>query len=99
MNSLNFLRTIQPFIAVIAVIATASMLVVAIYFTLLDLAWIAFLTGILFAGRPQASDWRLGGLHEQGSEIFTPGCAIPARPARSEEHIGSGDLARAHEYQ
>ena len=50
MNSLNFLRTIQPFIAVIAVIATASMLVVAIYFTLLDLAWIAFLTGILFAG-------------------------------------------------
>ena len=46
----NLLRTVQPFIAVVAVIATASVLVFAIYFTLLDLAWIAFLAGILFAG-------------------------------------------------
>ena len=50
MKTPNLLRTVQPFIAVIAVIATAMVLVVAIYFTLLDLAWIAFLTGILFAG-------------------------------------------------
>lgn len=46
----NLFRTVQPFIAVAAVIVTASVLVVAIFFTLLDLAWIAFLAGILFAG-------------------------------------------------
>ena len=40
---LNLLRSVQPFIAAAAVIATAAVLVVAIYFTLLDLAWIAFL--------------------------------------------------------
>ena len=43
------LRTVQPFIAAAAVIATTSVLMVAIYFTLLDLEWIAFLAGILFA--------------------------------------------------
>ena len=50
MKSPNLLKAVQPFIAVIAVIATAITLVVAIYFTLLDLAWIAFLAGIVFAG-------------------------------------------------
>jgi PAS domain S-box-containing protein len=49
-NVPNLFRTVQPFIAAIAVIATASTLVVAIFFTLLNLAWIAFLAGILFAG-------------------------------------------------
>ena len=47
---LNLLRSVQPFIAAAAVIATAAVLVVAIYFTLLDLAWIAFLGGVLVAG-------------------------------------------------
>ena len=45
----NLLARVQPFIAVAAVLVTAAILVVAIYFTLLDLQWIAFLAGTLFA--------------------------------------------------
>ncbi len=43
-------QAVQPFIAAVALVATASVLVFAIYFTWLDLAWIAFLSGVLFAG-------------------------------------------------
>ena len=50
MKAPNLVRAVQPLLVVIAVFATAWVLVVAIYFTLLDLSWIAFLTGILFAG-------------------------------------------------
>lgn len=45
----NVLQTVKPYIAAAAVIATGAMLVAAIYFTLLDLQWITFLGGILFA--------------------------------------------------
>ncbi len=45
----SLLQTIKPFIAVIAVLATGSMLTAAIYFTLFDIAWTAFLAGVLFA--------------------------------------------------
>ena len=40
---------VGPFIATIAFVAIAAFLVFAIYFTLLELQWIAFLTGTLFA--------------------------------------------------
>ena len=40
---------VGPFIAAIAFVAIAAFLVFAIYFTLLELQWIAFLTGTLFA--------------------------------------------------
>ncbi len=45
----KLLGAVQPFIAAAAVILTASILVIAIYYTLLDLEWIAFLAGTLFA--------------------------------------------------
>jgi PAS domain S-box-containing protein len=48
-ESVSLMQTIKPFVAVLAVIATGSMLVVAIYYTLLDLQWIAFLAGVLVA--------------------------------------------------
>ncbi len=40
-------RTVRPFISAVAVIATASALVFAIYFTGLGVQWIAFLAGVL----------------------------------------------------
>jgi ABC-type bacteriocin/lantibiotic exporter with double-glycine peptidase domain len=46
----NQLGSVKPVISAIAVIVTASFLVFAIYFTMLDLAWITFLAGIVFAG-------------------------------------------------
>jgi PAS domain S-box-containing protein len=49
MKSLNLMQRVQPFIAAAAVLITAGILVFAIYFTLLDLEWIAFLAGTLFA--------------------------------------------------
>lgn len=42
-------RTVRPVITALAVIAAAGVLVFAIYFTWLDLQWIAFLAGILVA--------------------------------------------------
>jgi len=45
----TLLQTVKPFIAAGAVIVTGSVLIGAIYFTLLDLAWIAFLGGVLVA--------------------------------------------------
>ncbi len=42
-------HSVRPFIAAIAVIATASALVFTIYFTQLGLQWTAFLTGVLVA--------------------------------------------------
>lgn len=50
MKAPNLLGAVKPFISAIAVIVTASFLVFAIYFTMLDLAWITFLAGIVFAG-------------------------------------------------
>ena len=45
----KLLGAVQPFIAAAAVIITASILVFSIYYTLLDLEWVAFLAGTLFA--------------------------------------------------
>lgn len=42
-------RTVQPFTSVLAVIATASALIVAIYFTEIGPQWITFLAGVLVA--------------------------------------------------
>lgn len=42
-------RTVRPVITALVVIAAAGVLVFAIYFTWLDLQWIAFLAGILVA--------------------------------------------------
>lgn len=43
------MRNVKPFLVAAGVIATAGMLVFAIYFTLLDLPWITFLSGVLAA--------------------------------------------------
>ncbi|MFH0933863.1 MAG: EAL domain-containing protein [Pseudomonadota bacterium] len=40
-------KTVRPIVTALAVIACASMLVAAIYFTWLELQWIAFLAGVL----------------------------------------------------
>jgi PAS domain S-box-containing protein len=45
----GLLQSVKPFIAAGAVIATGGVLIPAIYFTLLDLQWIAFLAGVLIA--------------------------------------------------
>lgn len=50
LKTLRLWGTVKPFVAAGAVIATAAILVLAIYFTLLDLEWIAFLAGVLVAG-------------------------------------------------
>ena len=42
-------RTVQPFTSALAVIATASVLVVAIYFTEIGPQWVTFLAGVLVA--------------------------------------------------
>jgi PAS domain S-box-containing protein len=42
-----FFRTVRPFVSALAVIATTSMLVFAIYFSELTPLWIAFLGGVL----------------------------------------------------
>lgn len=61
--SLN--RYLVPFLTAIAVLALSVMLVVTIYFTLLDLQWLAFLLGVLFAAilsmvtQSLKAQWRL----------------------------------------
>ncbi len=63
MRSSKLFRAVQSYIAAVAVIATAVTLVLTIYFTLLSLEWIAFLTGILVAAilaeaaRTSRSEW------------------------------------------
>lgn len=52
MRGIKFLRTVQSYVIPLAVIATAAMLVAAIYLTKAaetDMQWTAFLTGILVA--------------------------------------------------
>lgn len=55
----------MPFLTAIAVLALSVMLVVTIYFTLLDLHWLAFLLGVLFAAilsmvtQSLKAQWRL----------------------------------------
>lgn len=48
-NRRRLLRKLQPFVAVVAVVATSGMLVLAMHFTELDLQWITFLSGVLAA--------------------------------------------------
>jgi len=50
MKTLRLWGSVKPYVAAVAVIVTAAILVLAIYFTLLDLEWIAFLAGVLVAG-------------------------------------------------
>ena len=63
MQSRNFFRVVQPFITALALIATVAVLVLAIYFTLFSLQWIAFLAGVLVAAilaeatRASHSEW------------------------------------------
>jgi PAS domain S-box-containing protein len=45
----NLYHHARPFLPAFAVLATTAMLVVTIYFTRTDLAWIAFLAGVLIA--------------------------------------------------
>lgn len=45
----TMVQSVKPFVAAAAVVATGTLLVVAIFFTLLDLQWVAFLTGVMFA--------------------------------------------------
>ena len=45
----RFLRAALPYLTAVAVLGVVAALIAAIYFTLLDLEWIAFLAGILFA--------------------------------------------------
>lgn len=49
MRALPFFRGVKPYLTAFAVMAMAAVLVGAIYFTLLDLQWIAFLAGVLMA--------------------------------------------------
>jgi PAS domain S-box-containing protein len=49
MIGLKLFRAVRPFISAAAVITTATVLVIAIYFTQLGAQWITFLTGILVA--------------------------------------------------
>ncbi|MFZ2541350.1 MAG: diguanylate phosphodiesterase, partial [Gallionella sp.] len=64
MSSRNMFRILRQYIAAAAVIATALILVFAIYFTELGIQWITFLTGILIASilavatRASHSEWR-----------------------------------------
>ena len=48
-HGVTILRAVQPYLAAVAVTAMAAALIAAIYFTLLELQWIAFLAGILVA--------------------------------------------------
>lgn len=58
-------RGVKPFLSAMAVVCTATALVVAIYFTELGLQWITFLTGLLVASilaeasRMSRSEWIL----------------------------------------
>jgi PAS domain S-box-containing protein len=45
----NLYRQVRAFLPAFAVLATTGMLIFTIYFTRTDLAWIAFLTGVLIA--------------------------------------------------
>lgn len=45
----SLLKSVRPYVAVAAVVVTGAVLGATIYFTLLDLQWVAFLAGILLA--------------------------------------------------
>jgi len=49
MKAIRFFHAVRPYLAVIAVIATAGALVFTIYFTQLGIQWTAFLSGVLVA--------------------------------------------------
>ncbi len=56
---------VRPFISAIAVIAIALVLVITVYFTLVSIQWVAFLTGVLVAAmlaeatRVSRAEWQL----------------------------------------
>lgn len=49
MRGIKLFRVVKPFLSVMAVIVTSSILIIAIYYTELGPQWITFLTGILVA--------------------------------------------------
>lgn len=48
-DKVSLFRAVKPYFAAVAVILTGTALIAAIFFTLLDLQWIAFLAGVVFA--------------------------------------------------
>lgn len=64
MGTRNIFRFVRSYVAAAAVIATAVVLVFAIYFTELGMQWVTFLTGILIASilavatRASHTEWR-----------------------------------------
>lgn len=49
MQGRRLFNSVRPFMSVLTVIATATILVFAIYYTQLGMQWITFLTGVLVA--------------------------------------------------
>jgi len=49
MSGKKIIRAVTPYLTAAAVLAMVAVLLAAIYFTLLDLQWIAFLAGIIVA--------------------------------------------------
>lgn len=65
MRNINLYRAVSPYLPAVAIIATSTALVSAIYFTELGLQWTTFLTGLLVASilaeasRMSRSEWML----------------------------------------
>lgn len=65
MRGMTIIRAAQPYLTAVAVLAMVAVLLAAIYFTLLDLQWIAFLAGILVAAilamvsRASRAEWTI----------------------------------------
>ena len=65
MRGRKLFHAVGPYLSAVAVVATAAILIFAIYFTELNLQWITFLTGVLVAailslvGRTSHAQWTL----------------------------------------
>ena len=61
----SYYRALRPYVSAAAVIATATVLVLTIFFTAFDLQWIAFLAGVLIASilalasRASRAEWQV----------------------------------------
>lgn len=65
MRGRKWFHAVAPYLSAVAVVATATILIFAIYFTQLDLQWITFLIGVLVAailslvGRTSRAEWTI----------------------------------------
>ena len=65
MRPVKFFRAVGPYLTAVGVMVLVAVLLAAIYFTLFDLQWIAFLAGILVAailamvGRASRAEWTI----------------------------------------